>query len=400
MTGIVTLTVNGIPYAGWTDCAVNVAMDTGSGQFTLQVSEPWASGGPGAVAPMWQAWPIKPGDECQVAYNGLPVMTGVVDNYQPSYDAESHGVQIDGRSKTRDPIDSSAKLKPGNEAKKVDLKQLATKLLANYDVGVEVEGDFSTIFERAAVMDGESVHEMLERYVRQEGGFATDTPEGNLRIVQVEDGGPVATLVEGGNIKAARANLSADKKHSDITVKGQEPGTDQKHGEKVAGVTSTAQDPSVKRHRPLVLVDENAAPKETQKKRADWEHATRGGESVNATITVVGWTTSEFGGKIWWPGDIVAVRSPMLRINRNLAIKSINFTQNDQTGTLAELSLVPPEALNPKTGQSKSGGAGKSASKAKAGATKTPAGGKADPAPPPGGNADWWIFTKPNEGAA
>lgn len=389
MTGVVTLVVGGRPYAGWHNVTVQRAVGTGAGSFALDVSEAWATGqGPGIAAPFWSAFRIRPGDLVEVRYSGALVLTGIVDSYQPSYNARAHGVRISGRSKTRDLVDSSAVLKPKGELKKPKLEKVASALLEEYgDIKLELAADTGEPFDWARVITGETVHEMLERYGRQRGVYATDTPEGNLKLLQVEDGGPVATLREGVNILEARANLTANKKHSKYTAKGQEPGTDQKHGRKVAEEKAEATDTSVDRHRPLVLIAEGAAPKKTQQTRADFEAATRGGESVNATVTVLDWFAAP--GKLWEPGDIVAVESPMLAVSRNLAVKSLTFRQSGKSGTLTELQLVPPEALNPKT----KGGKGKSGGGAK------PKGGDPAPAPDRGGSDNWWIFSKPSKGA-
>lgn len=355
--GIVSLLVGGMLYEGWEKVEVSRSVKEMAGQFCLDVSERWAgsSGGPASL----MGWRIRPGDPCTVLYSGFPVVTGYVDTYCPHYDDKSHQVKIQGRSKTQDLVDSSADPDVENgEMRNVGIDQIARKLAAKHGIGVKVQAKLKGRFDVARVQPGETKHEMLERYARPGAVLLTDDEMGDLRLLHVDGSAGLGALIEGVNILEASATLRADNRYSDYFAKGQDQGNDQRYGRQVSEVAAKASDPAVKRYRPHTVINETKTSKEHAKSRCDWECSSRGGESTKADVTVVDWL---FAGKLWMPGDLVMLVSPMLAINRLMAVESLRMSQDDHEGTLTRLSLVPPESLKPPgsgAGGSSSGGAG------------------------------------------
>jgi len=351
--GVVSLLVNGMLYEGWVTVEVSRSVKEMAGQFTLKVSERWSGGnGPATLI----GWRIRPGDACTVLYSGLPVVTGYVDAYNPRYDAENHEVTIQGRSKTADMVDSAAEPDvPNGELRKSKLKQAASRLTRPYGVTMKDQApDAKRVFETMRVEPGETAHRFLERYARQDGVALTDDTDGALRLLQVQNGGPDAHLIEGVNILEASATLRADQRHSKYEGKGQRTGTDEKFGKRAAQVGADVADEAVKRYRPFVLLNETAADKEDARRRTGWEAAARAGESVRCEIKVIDWMSAP--GRLWMPGMRAMVVSPMLAIERVLAVESVKHEQSDDQGTITSLSLTPVEALNPKAGGGGAGG--------------------------------------------
>lgn len=346
--GIVSLLVDGMLYEGWLEVEITRSVKEMAGKFTLKVSEVPVDGVSSLVA-----WRIKEGDACVVLYDGEPVVTGYVDVYNPRFDATTHEVTVSGRSKTADMVDSSAETDvEGGELNKVTLDQLARKLAAKHGIAVKVEADANEVIDTVRVHLGETKHELLERYARPGAVALTDSAAGELRLLQVDGGGIEDHLVEGGNILKGAAFFRADNRHSDYTVKGQDKGTDGEHGKAVAQRGATVKDKAVKRYRPFALLNETKTTRDGAKKRAGWEAAARAGESTRAEVSLVGWRTT--GGRLWMPGFQVSVTSPMLRLaGKVLAVETVRYQQKEST--TVSLSMVPPEALNPKA-KGKSGG--------------------------------------------
>ena len=359
----VTLVINGTPYRHFVSVDVDRSVSDQAGSFQAELADPRGSPNLFAGAPIRVDAPV------QIFYGPLLVLTGSIEDKNPSYTKTSHGVQISGRSKTGDLVDSSAKLKNG-EAKNLKLDALTKTLLEDYDIGIELAGDVGDAFKVARVIPGEKVHDMLDEYARSRGVLPTDNEKGDLKLFQAKSGAPVGFLIEGLNIVTGRATFSSAKKHSEYEAKGQETGQDEKHGRPVSEVVAKVTDPSVKRHRPLVLMNENETPDLTARQRADWEAAYRGGEATTANIGVVGWTCAP--GRLWTPGDNHFVGSPMLDLDRVLVLESVHLHQSKRQGTTAELTLKPVEALNPK--------------EKSAGAT--------------GQSGERWVNTKPKKSAA
>jgi len=357
--GIVSLEANGMIYEGWLAAEVSRSVREMAGQFSFEVSERWSGGRDGPAALL--GWRIREGDPCVVRYSGVPVLTGYVDTYCPRYDADSHTVRIQGRSKTADMVDSAADPDvPTGEMRKVTLDQVANKLALPHGVKVKVQADIKDAFDVIRTLPGETKHEMLERYARHRAAALTDDTDGSLRILQVQDGAPVATLTEGVNILEASATLRADNRYSDYEVKGQDHGDDERWGREISEISAKVKDGAIKRYRPHVVVDDVKTAKIGARKRCEWECASRSGESTKVQIKVVDWFRAP--GALWMPGDLVQVTSPMLAINRVLAVENVAHQQSDRGGTTTDLSLVPPEALNPKAASAQGGpGSGDSA---------------------------------------
>ncbi len=362
----VALLVGGMIYRDWTSVEIRRSVKEMAGQFTLHVEERWSGGAGGAGPAVLASRRIEPGDPCQVFYDGVLAVTGYVDAYNPRYSATHHSVTIQGRSKTGDLCDSSVDI-PNGEMHDVSLDQVARRALQPFGIKLRVDADVSGVIDKVRPYAAETVHRFLDRYARPGAVAVTDTPEGDLRLLHVQDGAPVASLIEGQNILEGAALTREDKRHSEYETLGQEHDTDREFGRPVATRKSKVADGAVKRHRPLRLLNETKTARRQAKARGAWEAARRAGESVRAEIKVVGWFAAP--GRLWTPGDIVMVVSPMLSIERPLAIENVTLMQSDK-GTIAGLSLVPVEALNPKAG--KGGGAGK-------------------------GNAEGWSETKNDE---
>jgi prophage tail gpP-like protein len=345
--GTVTLLVGGMLYTGWTSVEVRRSIKRMAGEFSLVVEERWTGGAGGGGPASLLEWRIRPGDPCQVFYQGALVVTGHVDAYNPRYDDGRHSVTIQGRSKTGDLCDSSAII-PNGEMNDVSLDQVARRAVQRYGIGVTVEAEGLEPFDRVSVWPGETVHRFLERYARPGAVALTDDEQGDLRLVHVKDGAPAAALIEGVNILEASAMLRADNRHSEYNVLGQDRGSDGEYGEPVAQRRARVEDGAVKRHRPLVLLNETKTSRKAAKSRAAWEAARRAGEGTRVEIKVYDWMHAP--GQLWRPGMIVQVTSPMLAVERTLALESVTFTLSER-GTIAALALVPVEALNPKGGK-------------------------------------------------
>lgn len=351
--GVVSLLVGGTVYEGWTDVEIKISVRRMAGEFTLHVSEAWSGGNDGPASPL--TWRIRPQDPCQVFYGGLLVMTGHVDAYNPRYSKSQHDVTIQGRTKTADLVDSSVDDEvKGGEMRNQTLPQAARRVTKNFNIPIDVEGSIDENFDVMRVRPAEKVQQFLERYARSAGAVMYPNRKGGLTIAQIEDGGAVTSLVEGVNILEASAMLRADKRHSKYKAKGQDHGTDQEHGEPVASRKAEATDEGVRRYRPLTLLNENKTSKKNARKRSAWEAAVRAGESTRVEIKVVDWVYAP--GQLWQPGLKVDVMSPMLAVERTLAIENLTLKQSRKSGTVSMLSLVPPEALNPKAKNGKGKG--------------------------------------------
>src|SRR4029077_7785864 len=83
-----------------------------------------------------EPWVIVPGSPVTILLDGEVVITGYVDSYAPRFDANSHGVEIRGRSRTCDFVDGAA-IVPGGQFKQLTLTEIAERLAAPFGITVK-----------------------------------------------------------------------------------------------------------------------------------------------------------------------------------------------------------------------------------------------------------------------
>ncbi len=335
------VTCYGRIFEGWT--GVNIIRDAFAvaTRFSLAVTEPTNSAGDVL------GWQIRPGDPVTITLGGKQVVNGFVDVRQPSFDAESHGVQIDGRSLTADIIEAAAVTDDGRPAGPFEgytLDEIARSLLQPYSIGIKVIGDVGAPFARVATQFGESIFEFLERLARLRGLRLTDDADGDLVMTDgaQRSADPVG-LVEGVNILRASASMDVSQVASSVTVVGQSPGNDQNSGAAVANQKASASNDKAPRKRPRVVIMEEPGSKADMQQRADQELARMAADQAQAQVVVQGWFTAN--GDLWVPAMTVHLKSPSLLIDRDMTILRAELSQTDDDGTTTTLTLITPEAF-------------------------------------------------------
>jgi prophage tail gpP-like protein len=333
---------NGRIFEGWTDIAVSRSVQDMAGRFRLAITEP--VNGAGKVL----GWQIRPGDPIRVKLGGVQVLDGFVDVRQAGYYAESHGVEIQGRSKTAAAIEAAAVTEDGAPAgpfADYTLDEIARSLLAPYGVGLKVIGDIGGPFASVSAQVGESVFEVLERLARLRGFHLYDNAEGELVLAnKTEDSAPIG-LVEGVNILAATATIDLSQTPSELFVFGQATGNDDAFGVDVANQKAVAKNSGMPLPvpRPKVIVLEAPGDQEDMKARANREMAQEAAKQTTAQVTVQGWLTGD--GDLWDIGMTVKLTSPMLLVDRDMMVAAVEFLQSDGSGTVTNLDLITPEAF-------------------------------------------------------
>jgi prophage tail gpP-like protein len=156
-------------------------------------------------------------------------------------------------------------------------------------------------------------------------------------------------LIEGQNILSGTAHHNGSNRHSKIIVRGQRPFG---HGEKNLEIEAQLEDGSVKRHRTIIIMQDEDTDDDRAKERAKNRKNRAKGNALKATISTQGFRDD--GGKIWTPGALTYTESPFLDISQDMLIESVNYKQ-DEGGSIATLSLVDPSAYD---GEGAGGGKG------------------------------------------
>lgn len=338
----ITLTVNGQTYGDWTDIKVDRALAHCAADFDITVTERWAgqSGSP--------PWRIQRFDDCIVAVDGEPIITGYIDHYGPSFDAITHGVKIQGRSKTADIVDCMPDIK-GGQFNNYTLDKIARAVCKPFGVNVIVEADVGGAFPSVSIEKCETAYVFLEKLCALRSILAFDNADGNLVLAQAGAESASGALVQGQNVFAANAKLSADKLFQQYVVLAQAPlsfdGEDSQ-----PQIVGKATDPSCPRFRRFAEMAPDPADTATANARAKWRALHNFGASTEATLSVQGFRQPD--GSFWKVNQLVPVTSPFLEIDRTMLVSKTSFQQGAR-GRSTQLTVGPQEAFIPGTPKKK-----------------------------------------------
>jgi prophage tail gpP-like protein len=331
----VRLIVGGKTFRDWKSVEVTASSTESARSFTLDVAE-------GAIGLMNAEWVCKPGTECEIYAGSDLLLKGVIDDYEPSFSGTTHKIKVAGRSKSAHTVDSSANHRTGRfENKTID--QIANELGQQVGVRYRLTEQAGRI-SHFQLRPGETIHNAVERLTRDNQLMLTGMPDGSVEIGRARDD-VMGQLVQGVNILEGKSKLSAKKRARTTTVRGQNAnsttGRQQRQEATVTDPTFTGN-----AGRTIIIVNERDATDEQLRRRARWDASRRAGEGTTSQITVVGWRNDK--GQLWEPKKQVYVKSSFLKIDQNMAIKSVTYTQSADGGTTCALELVDPAALGGK----------------------------------------------------
>jgi prophage tail gpP-like protein len=324
VSDLATLKVAGAVYGGWQSIEIKRSIEQIAGTFRIQASERW----PGQLS----ASPVRRGQSCEVLIGSQTVITGYIDETEPEFDATTHSLALAGRDKTADLVDCSAIFKTGQwKGRKLD--QIARDICAPFGIQVIVKADVGTALPSFNIQEGERAFETLDRAARMRAVLLMSDGLGNLVIGRADSTRVATDLVEGVNIKKGHGKFDAKERFRHYVVKGQSRTAGQASG--------TADDTTITRYRPIVVLAEDQGHIASFTARAEWERNVRLGRSNRATVTVQGWSHA---AGLWQPNRIVHLASPSLYADLDLLIAGVTY-RLDGNGTTAELELVRPEAF-------------------------------------------------------
>lgn len=327
----VVLVVGGKAYSGWTDVSAVRSMAAAAGGFEISYT---AGRRPG--------WMIEPGQSCQLALAGKPLIKGWIDRVTHTYDADGHTLTAAGRDATGDLVDCTALHQPA-EWRGLTLLELAAVWASPFGVAVRADVETGAPFPAFRLEPGETAWEAIERAARLRGCLAMADGAGGLLITRAGAAGTASGLLTGtgGNVLAFESTEDQSERYSHYHIQAQRPGDADGQPADFAHIAAEASDPGVTRYRPLLLPAEDAADRAAAKARADWEAVVRRARAATAHAMVAGWTDG--AGVLWAPNTHVRTENPWDGAGDWL-IESVRYSLS-AAGTLAELDLVLPEAF-------------------------------------------------------
>lgn len=335
INGEVVINVNGAALSGWTEVDITRRIEGCPNDFKVSMTEDDPANVDAVVA--------KPGDACTVTVGGDLVITGYIDRYQRSYDADGHTVSLTGRGKCQDLVDCRAEYAGGQITG--TLLAIASQLAAAYGITVSSTVGPGPTIPQFNLTLGETAYDIIERIARYAGVLAYEDVNGNLVLANTSTTQAASGFSESDNVLAAQAVSSLDGRFQtyEAFLLSMDVLADTGSG---GNLLATYKDPFVTRNRKMAVIAEaGGGGQDVAMKRALWEAARRAGRSAPITVTADCWRDS--AGTLWTPNTQAPIDLPTLKATGlTWTLGEVVYRQGDQ-GTMAEVTLMLPGAFTP-----------------------------------------------------
>lgn len=347
--------VNGVLYQGFDAVKTFRSVETVSGNFGFQTS-----------AKLEDTFPIRSGQACVIKVDKIPVITGFVENVSVTYDSGSHNIQIEGRDRTCDLIDSA--IGPGSEfSGPITFEELCKLTLSRMGLtNIKVINNVDDLdpFSGSELVSAEvdkKGFEFLESYARQRQVFLTTDGLGNLVITRGSD---IIALTSIQNIIGSNNNnilsgsysdnrserynryeILSQKSPASISFGDDFDSGSEQNNETISNQSGSSIDDEIRATRNLYMKLEEAGDSKTGIDRADWESTSRRVKGKKYSVTVQGFYQDLKQTKLWVPNELVNVSDDFADIRSQMLIWSVEYNYSVSEGSTTTLELSPPDAL-------------------------------------------------------
>lgn len=338
---VVTIDVDGVPWTAFESITVEAAFNDAARSFSFIAAFEAGKSATNAI--------FVKGRELSISANGDLLLAGAVNRKQPLLEPKKAQLTVSGRSLSQDLVDGSAEHDTGDFEDK-DPLQIGQEIASKYRPRFESDQQLHKV-EQYKLTQGESCFRCIEKLARQQGMTLAGTPEGNINITKADGAKRHAGgLIEGQTILKGGADHNDANQHSEITMRGQRPFG---HGAEAIEIEKIARESGVKRHRPLIVIQDNDTTPERTKKRVTNLRDRKAGDALKASVVVQSFRDQS--GQVWTPGWLVWMESPTLDIAQDMLIERATYQQDDG-GSITTLSLVDPRSYGGKGGKGNQSG--------------------------------------------
>ncbi len=340
-----TIEVDGTEYTSFINAEVNVRLDALSNTFRFQASS-------NNENPM----PFGVGQFCKIRSGNDLILTGNIELINVDGDSTSHTIDIAGRDKTGDLLDSTIGSLSDIRAP-ISLKGIIEKVIAHIGASIEVidlvnPDVFSKASDIAAPEPGQLAWDFIERYVRKRQVLLTSNELGQV-VITNSSGVEVDAIVK----HKLRSNDNTVLKYA---VSYDDTGRFHKYvalGQSnplsliFAGATSNKAivnqgsqifDDLIREGRQLALVAETSSSSTDLKKRAQWDANIRKARGKVYSATVRGHRNQT--NNLWAINELVKVEDDFAGIDSRMLSNSIKFNSDKESADTSTISFLEKNA--------------------------------------------------------
>lgn len=326
------LEVEGIKYEGFTEVAVNGAMENFSSSFSFSTTVKETT--LGIIEN-----DVKLGQVARVFIDETLVITGYIEDVKIEYSADSHSITVSGRDIGGDLIDSSIVQK---SYKQRDFEKLIKLVLVDNGYSIKVINKVGTLTleptETIKTEQGDSIFDFLDRYAKKLQVLLKINPSGNLEIVR-EDSSVVKKFLinnftQNTNILSAKLNLTTVNRFNVIEVYSQD--NNRTHTKTSISQKGVATDSTIRSTRRKVITMDTASQSKSLTALAKWNINLRRAKGSRYSCKVLGFYSGE---DIWQPNQLVNIIDLTAQVQGNFLIQGVQFSQSLQ-GSFTTLDIV------------------------------------------------------------
>jgi prophage tail gpP-like protein len=344
-----TLVVGQRELIGWTSIRVTRGIERLPSDFEILMTDLF----PEEV----DAFVVAPGAPCVVKLGEDVVLTGYVDRFSPMIDKGQHSIRVSGRGKCCDLVDCSAEW-PGGQMSGLTALEIARQLVKPYGIFSDDTpdnpifvtsdtADVGPIIPQQNLIIGETPYTIIERICRFATLLAYEDADGDLFLTRAGTAEAASGVEQGKNVQRASLDFALDGCYSQVYGFIQSFDSFMDLGDR-GNLQAIAEDPNVKRHRRMTIIAEAGDSQgfDVLKSRAVWEVARRNGRAQALHVTVDSWRDS--AGTLWTPNTLAPISLPALKLApKKWLISQVTYSRNGESGTTAELVMMPREAFLP-----------------------------------------------------
>lgn len=354
--------VDGIKYDGFVSASVSRSLENFSSIFNFSATHQ-----PG------KSFPIKIGSTCKIVINDTVIMDGFIESINISYDSSQHLIQISGRDKTADLVDSQI---GGVDIEftqpNVSFKDLVEKVLSILNISniKLIQKDKIKDFgegEIESASSGQTAFDFLETYARKRQIVLTTDGSGNI-VARKSPIGTYATILSSRVDSQSTILLASFKfdisqrfnKYEVISSDNLSSFTDMDEvpAQQSANTKSiTVIDDQIRKTRLYAFVPDQSCDQTQSNDQAKWEAAYRRSKSLVYNVTVQGFIALD-DNKIWEPNYLVTVLDDYAVLTGQLLIAGVIYDYSIDTGSKTTLTCYASdsftlEAADPSKSKSK-----------------------------------------------
>lgn len=340
---------NGIPYTMWESATFTRSLDTNCGQFSITSSNPFNP-----------TYPLRIGDRVQIIINGISVINGFVDKIVASGSMGGHRLNIAGRDKVSDLIDSSVPDSVKSIKGPISLKAMAERVIAALGAGIKVIDETGGIEsfgadDLQAAECGQKCMDFLVSFARKRQVYLITNGNGDLVLFKPR-GQKVKTQLlhrqngASNNVKTAELVLDVSARFAKYVVRSQsntaaDPFAD--YDAKSVSVTGTALDPEIRSSRYFEIQGEQSMTASEGTERAKEESNLRRAKGLTYTANLHG--DSQDDGSPWDIGYLVDAFDDYNGVRGELLMFSVSTSIDMTQGSETTIGCSPPDAYRAKS---------------------------------------------------